>query len=241
MVEPIAPAEPSRSVDRVAAALRTDLLGGRYPSGGYLPPERELATTLGVNRLTLRAALARLQSEGLVQPKHGAGVRVVPLREGATLEVLPHLVATRDRALVASFLELRRALATEALALACVRATDAQLDALEALAGAQRAARDPQRFAAGDLAFGRAVLVAAGSVAFELLLNSVEKAWHAAPWLHAALHEDRDAVVASYDAVIALLRARDPDTARALVRPALEAIDAAALARLAADEEGSAP
>ncbi len=239
MVEPLETASPVRSVDRVADHLREGLLSGRFPSGGYLPPERELAATLGVNRLTLRAALARLQSEGLVQPLHGAGVRVVPLREGATLEVLPHLVATRDRALVASFLELRRALATEAVALACVRTTDAQLDALEALARAQRAEPDPQRFAAGDLAFGRAVLFAAGSVAFELLLHSVEKAWHAAPWLHAALHADRAAVLGSYDAVLALMRARDPDAARALVRPALEAIDAAALSRL--DAERSPP
>lgn len=238
MVEPLEPTHPARSVDRVATLLRDDLLAGRFPSGGYLPPERELATRLGVNRLTLRAALARLQSEGLVQPLHGAGVRVVPLREGATLEVLPHLVARRDTALVQSFLELRRALATEALALACVRATEPQLQALEALAAAQRQEADPQRFASGDLAFGRAVLVAAGSLAFELLLNSVEKAWRAAPWLHEALHADRAAVEASYDAVIALLRARDPEAARALVRPALEAIDAAALARLS---ERSAP
>ena len=43
--------------------LRGEILAGRLAAGARLPSERELSLALGVNRLTLRAALARLEAE----------------------------------------------------------------------------------------------------------------------------------------------------------------------------------
>jgi GntR family transcriptional regulator len=48
----------------------------RNDDGGRLPPERELATQLGVARATLRKALLELSSAGLLDRKHGAGTFV---------------------------------------------------------------------------------------------------------------------------------------------------------------------
>ena len=47
-----------RPVDAVLSRLRTAVVDGHYPAGEHLPPERQLAATLGVSRLTLRAAVA---------------------------------------------------------------------------------------------------------------------------------------------------------------------------------------
>ncbi|MBM4319000.1 MAG: winged helix-turn-helix transcriptional regulator, partial [Deltaproteobacteria bacterium] len=80
-----------RTVDLAAASIREAILGGEYPPGSWLPPERSLAGTLGINRLTLRAALARLQAEGLVRPEQGNGVLVLDYRGTAGLELLPYL------------------------------------------------------------------------------------------------------------------------------------------------------
>jgi GntR family transcriptional repressor for pyruvate dehydrogenase complex len=227
-------ARSERPVDAVIARLRDAILRGAHAPGERLPPERELAVTLGVSRLTLRAALARLEAEGLVRARQGDGVHVLDPRRHATLALLSHLSLARQPELVRAFLELRRAVACEAVALAAAHVTDADLDALAVLVEAQREERSAAGYAARDLEISRAVLLAADNYAMLLLLNSLESVLRAQPAVTAALHADRTASLAGYDALLALLRARDPERARALLRPALEHVDAATLARLSA-------
>lgn len=60
----------------IAETLRQDLAEGLYRPGERLPPEAALAARFGVNRHTVRAALAWLAQAGLVQARRGAGVYV---------------------------------------------------------------------------------------------------------------------------------------------------------------------
>jgi DNA-binding FadR family transcriptional regulator len=230
-----------RAVDLVADHLRATILAGAPPAGSRLAPERELALELGVNRLTLRAALARLEAEGLVRARQGDGVRVLPWRSSAGIELVPHLLRSGDRSILAAFLELRRAVAAEAVALAAARIRPSELAALDALAEAQATENDPTAFARRDLAFGRAVLEAARNVPMLLLLNTVERVFDEQPELFAALHADRQAVRASYPLIVGLLRSGDGPAAAQLVRSALEAIDALALERLGKKRRRGAP
>src|SRR5277367_2941191 len=120
----IAPVARQSVVDAVSDRLRGDILSGRLRPGTRLPSERELSLALGVNRLTLRASLARLEALGLITTRHGAGTVVASWRERAGLEMLGTLVKglkLHDPAwheLVRSALELRHILAAEAVALA---------------------------------------------------------------------------------------------------------------------------
>src|SRR3712207_8007334 len=43
------------------------LLQGRYRAGDRIPPEAELVAALGVSRVTVRSALARLVERGLLE------------------------------------------------------------------------------------------------------------------------------------------------------------------------------
>src|ERR1700733_2132974 len=88
----IGPIARSSVVDAVADRLRGEILGGRLPAGAKIPSERELSLALGVNRLTLRAALARLEALGLITTRHGSGTVVASWRERAGLETLGTLV-----------------------------------------------------------------------------------------------------------------------------------------------------
>lgn len=56
--------------------LRRDIAGGRYNPGDKLPTEAALAKRFGVNRHTVRRALALLAQDGIVHARRGAGVFV---------------------------------------------------------------------------------------------------------------------------------------------------------------------
>ncbi|WP_170405088.1 phosphonate metabolism transcriptional regulator PhnF [Ruegeria arenilitoris] len=60
----------------IALALTADIAEGRFATGDRLPTEAQLAATHGVNRHTVRRALAELARQGLVHPRRGAGVFV---------------------------------------------------------------------------------------------------------------------------------------------------------------------
>lgn len=60
----------------IAQSLRQSLAAGVYPAGAKLPSETALAQQFGVNRHTLRRAIALLQSEGILRSEQGRGIFV---------------------------------------------------------------------------------------------------------------------------------------------------------------------
>jgi GntR family transcriptional regulator, phosphonate transport system regulatory protein len=58
----------------IAAAVKSEIDAGHYRPGDKLPTEAALAARFGVNRHTIRRALASLAEEGTVHPRRGAGV-----------------------------------------------------------------------------------------------------------------------------------------------------------------------
>jgi GntR family transcriptional repressor for pyruvate dehydrogenase complex len=234
MLASIAPVARQSVVDAVSDRLRGEILSGRLRPGTRLPSERELSLALGVNRLTLRASLARLEALGLITTRHGAGTVVASWRERAGLEMLGTLVRGLKVAepawheLVRSSLEIRRILASEAVALAAERHNDEDLVAIGACAQVlHEHVEDPVAFARLDLAFMRAVCKAARNVGLELFLNTFARWPDDHPQLVAALYDDCASSAALYPAVIDLIRSRDGDAARALTRRTLEVLDGA--------------
>jgi DNA-binding FadR family transcriptional regulator len=65
---PIVAAAYSSVMERIRRAIHL----GIYVPGDRLPPERELAPTLGVSRTTLREALRLLEGAGLLESRRGA-------------------------------------------------------------------------------------------------------------------------------------------------------------------------
>lgn len=62
--------------DQVADQLRRQIECGEFKADSALPPERELAETLGVSRVTLRVAIEQLANEGLLVRQPNRRTRV---------------------------------------------------------------------------------------------------------------------------------------------------------------------
>lgn len=61
----------------IADTLRDEIASGQYGPGARLPSESRLAARFGVNRHTLRRAIAQLVEEGHLRTRRGAGAFVV--------------------------------------------------------------------------------------------------------------------------------------------------------------------
>jgi GntR family transcriptional regulator len=68
--------DPALLHDQVAADIRRAIANGEAVPGERLPPARDLAAILGVNRNTVLRALHILRAEGLLELRRGRGIHV---------------------------------------------------------------------------------------------------------------------------------------------------------------------
>lgn len=61
---------------QISDRIRANILAGLYDGTGMVPAETALAQKFGVNRHTVRAALAALQQEGIVRAAQGRGTLI---------------------------------------------------------------------------------------------------------------------------------------------------------------------
>jgi GntR family transcriptional repressor for pyruvate dehydrogenase complex len=224
-----------RSVAATAAdAVRLRILTGRYASGQSLPGERELSEELGVSRLTLRAAISHLEAEGLVRAVHGSGTRVLDFRQSGGLDLFGHIASLvlsgapvpGGLSLFSSLMELRRAVAIEAVGLAAERASVEELREMRAHVSAMGALlTDPHAFMMADLAFARRIVRATQNLAFELLFNSVVRTVEGNRGIELAFFANARATLAVYGRLLDRLEARDQERARATAARLLHRLD----------------
>src|SRR5262249_48435744 len=69
--------EDGRPIYRqVVDEIKAHIAAGRLREGDLLPPVRQVAADLGVNLNTIASAYRELQSEGLINIRHGSGASV---------------------------------------------------------------------------------------------------------------------------------------------------------------------
>jgi DNA-binding transcriptional regulator YhcF (GntR family) len=89
---PDGPRTPSRDLhpyERIAAALREQVIAGRYPVGSFLPGQKRLAEEHGVAVGTAHRAAALLADDGVVAPVAGHGFQVVRVPESPAIVAQP--------------------------------------------------------------------------------------------------------------------------------------------------------
>lgn len=164
-----------------------DVASGLLTPGDQLPSDADLARQFGVSRGVARECVRGLEERGVVTVKHGRGATVTSPSEWDPFspDVLTALLGSEHgKRILEEYLECRRILEVEAVSLAAVRATEADLTALsDALArmttSAQRATVNPaaeELYHRADIDFHRAVIRATGNRALGHMTEPIHTA-----------------------------------------------------------------
>ncbi|MGZ4661345.1 MAG: FadR/GntR family transcriptional regulator, partial [Arthrobacter sp.] len=147
----------------LAAELRTRIVDGVIQPGDKLPSENTLIGEFGVSRTVVRAALTRLQAEGLVETERGRGsFALTPPAEGPQPVPGGRRVATMEDRL--HLLEFRMGVESEAAALAAGNRSERQLKAVwKALEEFTSSGEHPAHAMKSDFEFHRAIAAASGN------------------------------------------------------------------------------
>ena len=202
------------AVSAVAKRMLDLFTGGQIAPGTRLPPERELASTLGIGRSAVREALAALEILGIVDVRPGSGTYL----RGNSSELLPETLSwglmlgePKTRELI----ELRGVLEIAAAELAAERVSDASLARLRAQVVAMKESLDDRnKFIEADLKFHIEIARASENDVLLNLLQSIRSLLRI--WVERGLQSNGDAQLA-YDEHVAVYEAiasRDPEIAR---------------------------
>ena len=217
------PPDRQRVDEQIAASIADAILDGVFPPGSTLPPERELAEQLNVNRTSLRQGLARLQQMGLIEARHGSG-NVVRDPEGLTHPaVVEALVRKLGPEFLVELLEIRAALGPLIGRLAAQRSGPEDAEALRAAVAAVAEADSPAARQAADLAYFRVLIHSTGNRALGLLYRWVEQAFGGREHELTGAYDDADPVVADLRAITEAVLARDAAAGAAAVEAYLQA------------------
>lgn len=130
----IAPISVPKASDILAEQLRDMILEGAIPSGGSLPPERELVTSSGLSRSSVRDALRVLEVEGLITTRPGrSGGSVVRLPGRDSVARPMELFVKSHEIHLQSLLDCRLAIEPFLAARAATNRTEDDLDEIRRL------------------------------------------------------------------------------------------------------------
>lgn len=160
MPKEIRPLLRPRLYETVARQIATWVEDNQLKAGDRLPPERELAASLGVSRATVSQALVAMEVVGAITVRHGDGA-IVTRNQG----IVQIAEAIREHARrLPDVLDARDALETKLAALAAARRSAADLAAMDAAVNHMATDIDQGgRGVEGDERFHRAVTAAAYS------------------------------------------------------------------------------
>ncbi|WP_374010838.1 GntR family transcriptional regulator [Leifsonia sp. LS-T14] len=198
---------------QVYARLRAQILDLDRVPGSRLT-ERGLESELGASRTPLRAALMRLEAEGLVA-RDGRGWQVSPIDLGE----------------IASLSELRDAVETAAVRLSCARATDTEIAAVAAHLDGFDHSRSTDDAVRAGTEFHVRLAALSGNHFFADAVDSAMTRLARSRWLVArsdeAWEEHRD--------ILRLIAARDADAAATRIHEHIVGTHARLLAALDAE------
>jgi len=216
-------AREPRLSDKVARQLQSSIVDGTLAPGDRLPPERDLGDQFGVSRTVIREAVRTLVAKGLLEARAGSGVRVATIDASAVRETMGMYLRVNGELDYGDLHEVRALLEIEIAGDAAERAVVSDLDALEASCAAFAAAKgDVEKVSELDVEFHRLIAQATHNPLFVVLLDSIGDVLLDVRRATMGISGRPQQGLKHHRAILARIRDRDADGARAAMREHLE-------------------
>lgn len=115
--------------DKVEKNLKDMLADGQWKEGERLPSTAELAKSFGVSQQTVRVALQGLNTQGLVDIRHGDGVFAQKFSVHSYMKQVSDLYISKE--MMDDVCDFRKVIEVESLHLAMERATEEDISAMQ--------------------------------------------------------------------------------------------------------------
>ena len=156
--------------------IEAKILSGELPVGQQLPPERQLAQSMGVSRAVVNSGIVELENRGFLDVRPRVGTFVADYRRAGTMETLKSIMTYNRGRLrneeIRSILEVRDAL--DKLAVADIIPHVTELDNMLLLEKVEaiRQARDNRQAAEAAFAFQHELAMLSGNTLLPLIFRS---------------------------------------------------------------------
>lgn len=162
----------------VVDELKRDIRESNRKPGDRLPPEHQLAASLGVSRASLRQGLSVLTYLGVIESRHGDGIYLANLDALDAMDA-PFLSGITDRSELLELIEVRRILEQGIVDMAVNEASDDDIARLEDML------REREQHARSggavplkeDLKFHEQVAVCTGNAVLAQVYRAVMSKW----------------------------------------------------------------
>jgi GntR family transcriptional repressor for pyruvate dehydrogenase complex len=209
------PIKPKRISDQVFDQLRELILRGELKPGQQITPERELAEVLGVSRTSVRDAINKMVTSGLLEQRQGQGTFVcVP---GDHKNPVAVAMETQDASLE-NLLEVRMGLECNAAAFAARRATDQDIQFLKkSISEMEEEVASNRLGTEADVSFHMAISFATKNpLQVYLMKNFYDFLFHGIKENLAQLYKEPgniDKIIHQHTAIYEAIRSHDADAA----------------------------
>ena len=200
------------------------LITGNYEVGERLPSIAEMARRFGVGPPTLREALKKLETVGMVDIRHGSGVYV---GKGHDALLMPNPVYTGavSKKLLTDLIEARIPIEMKSTALAATHATEAQLAEMrDLLARAEASLDDDEALSAVNMAFHQAIAQASGNSVLSQVLDVLRSLFQQEQQLILDIYGSRRQDHVEHVGILEALEQRDEALAVERMRAHLEGV-----------------
>jgi GntR family transcriptional repressor for pyruvate dehydrogenase complex len=210
--------------DDIAQRISHLIQSAKYEPGARLPAISHMAVQFKVGSPTLREALKKLETLGVVDIRHGSGVYVGRSPDSLLISN-PVFEATASKKLLIDLIDARIPIELQTAALAARHATVAHLDDMGCLlARAGKSLNDSSALNQLNLSFHRQIALASGNVVMHQILDVLSSLFRNEQRMILDIHGRREDDHQEHLAIHHALRARDASLAAQRMRSHLERV-----------------
>jgi GntR family transcriptional repressor for pyruvate dehydrogenase complex len=210
--------------DDIARRISQMIQGGDYRPGTRLPAISTMARQFGVGGPTLREALKKLETVGLVNIRHGSGV-YVGSAPGSMLIPNPIVETTASKKLLVDLIEARIPIELQTAALAARHAAEVHLTEMASLLTIAGASFDDAMLLNQvNLSFHRQIALASGNVVMHQILEVLSTLFREEQRLILDIHGRREDDHLEHLEIFHAVRDQEPELAAERMRRHLERV-----------------